>query len=195
MPLANRFKPLSLMSLSHAPHLPQVSRSAEPHHPALSLLTDLQQSPCVVARSSDGVEQTLHLMMRAGVRMVFVAGVDGALVGMVSAEDIQGERPVVRASSQQVLMRELTLADVMVPVGAWDVIDLGQVRTARLGDIAATLHEHNLRYLLVTQTKSGETFLRGLFSARRLEMAMRQPIQADMHSRTFAELESVLAHP
>ncbi len=194
MPLANRFKPLSLMSLSHAPNLPQVLRTAEPHHPALSLLTDLHQSPCVVARSSDGIEQTLHLMMRAGVRMVFVSGVDGALVGMVSAEDIQGERPVVRASSQQVLMHELTLADVMVPVGSWDVVDLGQIRTARLGDIAETLHEHNLRYLLVTQTKNGQTYLRGLFSARRLEMAMRQPIHADLHSRTFAELESVLAH-
>jgi hypothetical protein len=73
-------------------------------------------------------------------------------------------------------------------------VDLTQVRTARLGDIAETLHENNLRYLLVTQAKNGQTFLRGLFSARRLEMAMRQPIQPDLHSRTFAELESVLAH-
>ncbi|HET8870837.1 MAG TPA: CBS domain-containing protein [Aquabacterium sp.] len=194
MPQANRFKPLTLMSMAHAPHLPAVARTAEPHHPALSLLTDLQQSPCVVASHSDGIEATLHLMKRAGVRMVFVSGADGGLVGMVSAEDIQGERPVVRASSQHVPVSELTLSDVMVPVGAWDVVDLSQVRTARLGDIAATLQEHNLRYLLVTQTKNGQSYLRGLFSARRLEMAMRQPIQADMHSRTFAELESVLAH-
>lgn len=194
MPLANRFRPLPLQSLDQAPRLPTVSRTAEPHHPALSLLTDLQQSPCVMASHLDGIEPTLHLMQRAGVRMVFVSGADGALVGMVTAEDIQGERPVVRASSQHVPMRELTLSDVMVPVGAWEVVDLSQVRTARLGDIEATLHEHNLRYLLVTQTKNGETCLRGLFSARRLEMAMRKPIHADLHSRTFAELESVLAH-
>lgn len=194
MPLANRFKPLTLCALSQAPLLPQVARTAEPHHPALSLLTDLQQSACVVASHLDSLEQTVHLMMRAGVRMVFVSGVDGTLVGMISAEDVQGERPVVRASSNQMPVRELTLADVMVPVGAWDTVDMGQVRTARLGDVAATLQEHNLRYLLVTQTKNGQTYLRGLFSARRLEMAMRQPIQADLHSRSFAELESVLAH-
>ena len=125
--------------MAHAPHLPAVARTAEPHHPALSLLTDLQQSPCVVASHSDGIEATLHLMKRAGVRMVFVSGADGGLVGMVSAEDIQGERPVVRASSHHVPVSELTLSDVMVPVGAWDVVDLSQVRTARLGDIADVL--------------------------------------------------------
>ena len=90
MPLANRFRPLPLQSLDHAPSLPTVSRTAEPHHPALSLLTDLQQSPCVIASHQDGGGQTLHLMQRAGVRMVFVSGADGALVGMVTAEDIQG---------------------------------------------------------------------------------------------------------
>ena len=194
MPQANRFKPLPLSSLDRAPRLPQSNRTAEPHHPALSLLTDLQQSACVVASHLDGLEQTLHLMMRSGVRMAFVSGADGALVGMVSAEDIQGERPVLRASSQHVPHRELTLVDVMVPVSSWDVVDLSAVRTARLGDIAATMHEHNLRYLLVTQAKSGHTFLRGLFSARRLEMALGQTINGDAHSRSFAELESVLAH-
>jgi hypothetical protein len=89
---------------------------------------------------------------------------------------------------------ELTLADIMVPVTQWDAVDLAQVRTADLGDIVATLHEHNLRYLLVTQRKAGATVLRGLFSARRLEMAMSTSIEPDMHSRNFAELEQALAH-
>ena len=56
------------------------------------------------------------------------------------------------------------------------------------------MHQHGLRYLLVTQQKDGQTVLRGLFSARRLEMALNTTIEADMHSRSFAELEQVLAH-
>ncbi len=194
MPESHRFKPLPLSSMSTAPELPKVQRAALPHEPALSLLTDLHHSACVLASHSDGLDQTLHLMKRAGVRMVFVAGTDGALVGMVTAEDIQGERPVMRASSQKVPHHELTLSDVMVPVTHWDTVDLGIVRTARLGDVAATMHEHGLRYLLVTQKKNGKTTLRGLFSANRLEMAMNTTIESDLHSRTFAELEQVLAH-
>jgi ferric-dicitrate binding protein FerR (iron transport regulator) len=68
------------------------------------------------------------------------------------------------------------------------------VRTARLGDIVATMHEHGMRYLLVIQTKDAQTMLRGLFSASRLEQALGAPIHSDLHSRSFAELESVLAH-
>lgn len=194
MPLTSRFKPLPLSSMSTAPELPKVQRMALPHDPALSLLTDLHHSACVVAMAHDGLDETLHLMMRAGVRMVFVAGASGELAGMVTAEDLQGERPVVRATSGKVPHGELTLAEVMVPVTQWDTVDLATVRTARLGDVAETLHEHGLRYLLVTQNKLGKTVLRGLFSASRLEMAMNTTIEPGLHSRSFAELEMALAH-
>lgn len=194
MPQIHHFKPLPLSSMSTAPTLPMVQKVALPQDAALSLLTDLHHSACVVASYQDGLAQTMHLMMRAGVRMVFVSGADGALVGMVTAEDIMGERPVQRASSHLVPHHELTVADVMVPVTHWDTVELAQVRTARLGDIAATMHEHGLRYLLVTQHKQGQTMLRGMFSARRLEMAMNTTIEPDLHSRSFAELEQALAH-
>lgn len=194
MPPTHRFKPLPLTALSLVPELPRVQRTCLPHEPALSLLTDFHHSACVVASHRDDLSQTLHLMMRAGVRMVFVSDSDGKLVGMVTAEDIQGERPVVRASTQMVRHGELTLADVMMPISQWETADLTQVRTASLGDVAATMHEHGLRYLIVTQRKDGRTMLRGLFSAQRLEMALNTTIQPDLHSRSFAELEQALAH-
>ena len=194
MSQTHRFKSLPLSSMSTAPELPKAQRVAMAHEPALSLLTDLHHSACVVAHQQDGLDQTLHLMLRAGVRMAFVSGAHAELIGMVTAEDIQGERPVVRASSQLVAHKDLTVVDVMVPVTQWDTVDLSVVRTTRLGDIAETLHEHGLRYLLVTQQKHGKTMLRGMFSARRLEMAMNTTIEPDLHSRSFAELEMVLAH-
>lgn len=194
MPQRHGYKPLSVQALALAPSLPKVQRSAQPHDPALSLFTDLHHSPCVIASHRDGLDQTLHLMRRAGVRMVFVAGLDGQLVGMVTAEVLQGERPVVRASSHHVPHRELTVADIMVPITQWDTVDIAHVRVAHVGDIVATLREHNLRYLLVTQKKDGATVLRGLFSVSRLEQALNTTIEPDLHSRNFAELEMVLAH-
>lgn len=194
MPQRHGHKPLSVQTLSLAPSLPKVQRSAQLNDPALSLFTDLHRSPCVVASHRDGLDQTLHLMRRAGVRMVFVAGADGELVGMVTAENLQGERPVLRASAHQVHHHELTLSDIMVPVTQWETVDVAQVRVAHVGEIVATMREHNLRYLLVTQKKDGSTVLRGLFSASRLEQALNTMIEPDLHSRNFAELELVLAH-
>ena len=194
MPQRHGHKPLSVQALAMAPSLPKVQRSAQPHDPALSLFTDLHHSPCVIASHRDGLGQTLHVMRRAGVRMVFVAGADGELVGMVTAEVLQGERPVLRASAHHVPHHELTVADIMVPITQWDTVDIAHVRVAHVGDIVATLREHNLRYLLVTQKKDGATVLRGLFSANRLEQALNTTIEPDLHSRNFAELEMVLAH-
>ena len=194
MPQRHGYKPLSVQGLNLAPSLPRAQRSAQPHDPALGLFTDLHHSPCVVASHRDGLDATLHVMRRAGVRMVFVAGADGELVGMVTAEDIQGERPVQRASAHHVPHHELTVGDIMVPITQWDTVDIAHVRVAHVGDIVATLHEHNLRYLLVTQKKNGTTVLRGLFSASRLEQALNTVIEPDLHSRNFAELEQALAH-
>ena len=194
MPQRQGYKPLNVQALVLAPSLPKVQRSAQAHDPALGLFTDLHHSPCVIASHRDGLEQTLHLMRRAGVRMVFVAGADGDLVGMVTAEDLQGERPVQRASAHHVGHHELTVADIMVPITQWDTVDIAQVRVAHVGEIVATMREHNLRYLLVTQKKGGSTVLRGLFSASRLEQALNTTIEPDLHSRNFAELELVLAH-
>lgn len=194
MSLSTRFRALPLSSMTTAPELPKWQRLASPDDPALGLLTDLQHSPCVVAHQQDGLDQTLHLMLRAGVRMVFVSDAEGTLVGVVTADDIQGERPVVHASARQMSRHELTVADVMVPVTQWDTVDLSTVRNASLGDVAETMHQHDLRYLLVTQKKGGKTMLRGLFSATRLEMAMNTTIEPDLHSRSFAELGQVLSH-
>lgn len=189
---AQRFRPVPLSSLSQAPSLPQPRRTARLDDRALPLLTDVRFSPLVVASDRDGLDQTLHVMLRAGVRMAFVSGTHGELVGMVTADTLMGERPVLRALAHNVHRQELSLADVMTPLTYWEVADMQAVRHARVGDIVATLREHGLRYLLVTEVADGRTSLRGVFSAKRLEAALGEPIGADLHAHSFAELESVL---
>jgi hypothetical protein len=191
---SQRFQPVPLSSLTAAPSLPQFKRVSLPQDRALPLLTDLRFAPLVVASHRDGLDETLHVMMRAGVRMAFVSGVDGQLAGMVTAEVIMGERPVRLAMTAKVHHKELTLSDVMTPLTQWEVTDMQHIRTSRVGDIVATMREHGLRYLMVTEVVEGQTMLRGLFSAKRLEAALGQPIEADLHAHTFAELEAVLAH-
>ena len=80
----------------------------------------------------------------------------------------------------------------MTPVDQWPVISSAAAAHARVGDIVATLQEQSLRYLLVVDQQAGEPVLRGLFSARQLEAALGLEIGADLHSRSFAELEATL---
>lgn len=195
MSLPNRFQPLPLASLTEAPQLPQSHVQAALHDPAHKLFTDLQNSACVIAQHGDSLPDTLHVMLRAGTRMAFVAGSDGSVIGLVTASDLQGERPVQRALGDRLHHRELRTADVMLPVSHWQTIDMHELRSARVGDVVATLRASGQSYLLVTERlDDGHARLRGLFSLRRIELALGQAIEHDNHSRSFAELESVLAH-
>jgi hypothetical protein len=188
------FHVLPVVGVPVAPALPVGQPNARPEDPALSQMTDLRVAPCVVADHLDSLAQTLHVMARARVHMALVTGVDGALVGMVTRDDLHGERPVQLALADRVPHAELALERVMTPLAQWQVVAVAQVEHASLGDVVATLHAHSLRYLLVVAPGAGGPLLRGVFSARHLETALGLSIDADLHSRNFAELEASLAH-
>jgi len=191
--MPSTFHPLPLISLSAATRLHRSTTAAQLDDPALSQMTDLRQGPCVVADHLDGLDETLHVMLRAQVHMAFVAGVGGEIIGMVGREDLQGEKPVQRALADHVHHEELALDHVMAPTTAWQVVTYSQLAHTRLGDLVATLREHGLRYLVVVDGQGQGVTLRGVFSARRLEAALGVSLLADLHSRNFAELEATLA--
>jgi hypothetical protein len=194
MSLTATFHSLPLMGLSSAPALPRPRAHAEPEDPALSQMTDLRSAACVVADPLDSLAQTLHVMQRARVHMALVTGVDGRMIGMVSRDDLHGERPVQRALADGIAYPDLPLERLMTPLSQWLVVSIDSIEHASLGDVVATLRNHSLRYLLVVAHEGDQPMLRGLFSARHLEAVLDTAIEADLHSRNFAELEALLAH-
>lgn len=194
MPSLTEFQHLPLTEVSGLPQLPVPGEAASLTDPAISQMTDLRLAPCVKVDHRDSIPQTQHVMQRAGVRMAFVTGIAGELIGLVTADDLQGERPLQRAMADHIGIDELTLDQVMTPRAQWRVVDAWQVEHSRLGNLAATMREHGLRYLLVADRTNGSTVIRGLYSARRLEHALGLDLGNGPRSRSFAELEAALMH-
>ena len=165
--------------------------------PALAVYSDLRSGPCVVVPPGDGLPETLALMLRAGVRMAFVGeavqGV-GSTVGVITAGDLQSERPVVRALQAGQRHQDLRVGDVMTPLAEWPLVDFSALARARVGDVVETLRAHGRPYLLVVDCSGGPPRLRGLFSASRVGRALGMPLADDLKSRSFAELEVALHH-
>jgi hypothetical protein len=194
MPIQSRFMPLATTSLARPPRKPETTCRATLSDRALSVFTDLRYSAIVTADHLDRLGETAELLLKSGVHMGFVSDVHGRIVGMVSAEQLGGERPLQRAMAANVRHDELTLEDLMAPLSDWAVIDAGELAHARVGDIVETLHATGQRYLFVTEKlEDGEIALRGLFSARRIEEALEAAIDSDGHAHSFAELGSLLA--
>lgn len=164
---------------------------------ALKVYTDLRSGPCVIVPANDGLDETLRLMLRAGVRMAFVGDAAegiGSVQGLITAGDLQGERPVLRALAAGVPHDDLRVADVMSAIADWPLVELAAVSKARVGDIVATLQAQGRGYLLVGECIDGQWRLRGLFSASRVGQALGTSLAEDLKSRSFAELEAALAH-
>ena len=167
--------------------------------PALAVMTDLRVAPSVVVPSSEALEDSRRLMQHAGVRMAFVIEAGGDVIGLATATDLQGERPMLVAVGRHVAQRELCVADVMTPVAAWTTIDVVRLADARVGDIVETFRRAGDRYLIATESLADSdapprTVVRGVFSANRVERALGHSIDIEVRPRSFADLASALAH-
>jgi CBS domain-containing protein len=188
------FHPLPLTPLNEAPTLTHSQARATLRDPAQVLYTDFGHAACVTVDHMDTLDVTLHTMVSAHVHMAFVVDAREQVIGLITTQDLQGERPLQRAMADHIHFDELTLDHLMTPLNQWQVLHRAALHRARVGDVVATLQEHSLRYLVVVDELDGHTVLHGMFSARQMESALDMPISANLHSRNFAELEAALGH-
>ena len=163
--------------------------------PALDVMTDLTRVAAAVVSPGTSIDDAARFMMRRGVRMLLVLDGEEVLVGLVTATDIMGERPVTLAQERGLRHSEILVGDVMTPAQRLDAFGLDQVRAARVGNVVASLQQHRRHHALVTQADGrGGLEVRGLFSlsqiARQVGTALALPEAAD----SFAEIEAALAH-
>jgi len=163
--------------------------------PAIEAMTDLRQ----VAAATIGVGATLaqatQLMIARGVRLLIVVGANRAIEGLISASDTMSERPITLLRERGGRHGELTVADLMTPRAAIDVLDIATVLRAEVGHVIATLKEAGRQHALVLEKDqlTGEHVVRGIFSATQIGRQLGVPIHGFEVAHTFAEIEAGLA--
>lgn len=163
--------------------------------PAIDAMTDLRQVAAATIRADATIEQANRTMIARGVRLLLVVDVTGTVMGLISARDIVGEKPVNLLHETRGKHRELTVAELMVRPGAIDVLDIEVVRHAEVGHIIATLKDVGRQHALVVDRDplTHEEFVRGIFSATQIGRQLGMPIATFEFAHTFAEIEAELA--
>ena len=163
-----------------------------PDSPALQAMTDLTRVRPVTIGPQAPVPQAHQRMLAAGVRLLLVVDARERLLGLVTAEDVLGERPLQVASRRRVPVDEVQVAEIMTPREALEVLDLETVRQARVGDVVATLRRLGRQHVVVVEAAPEGPRVRGLFSATQIGRQLGVPIHLGDMARTFAELEAAL---
>ena len=164
--------------------------------PAIEAMTDFARIN-VVAISGDAlVDDANARMISRGVRLLMVVGKDDAVLGLITARDILGEKPMQIVQARGIKRDELTVSDLMTPVESIDTLYLSEVLNARVADILAALKKVGRQHILVEDNDpaTGLPRVRGLFSATHIGRLLGVPVLGFDLPRTFAEIEAALAN-
>ena len=162
--------------------------------PALQVMTDLKAVTAVIVLSGDALDEAHRRMIQRGVRLLLVVDQDRRVVGVITATDILGEKPMRVIAQRGVRREELLVRDVMSSQETLEVLDLAAVRTARVGHVVATLKRSGRQHALVVERDAdGRHSVRGLFSATQIARQLGVAIPTSEIARTFSEIEAQLA--
>jgi CBS domain-containing protein len=163
--------------------------------PAVNVMTDLERVSAVLIRPSDNIDEANRRMIQRGVRLLLVVDENRKVLGIITATDILGEKPLQVITERGCRRQDIEVRDIMTPQRRLEVLNMADVRTAKVGHIVATLKKSGRQHAVVMQTdRSGKHMVRGLFSATQIARQLGVTIQTSEVARTFSEIEALLAH-
>jgi CBS domain-containing protein len=161
--------------------------------PAVEVMTDLTRVTAVIILAGDSVDEAHRRMIQRGVRLLLVVDQDRKVHGVITANDVLGEKPVQAAVQRGVARSEIQVRDVMTPRSNLQVLQMRDVSASTVGHIVATLKAAGRQHTLVVDrdAKSGQRVC-GIFSATQIARQLGVAITTDAVARTFADIEATL---
>jgi CBS-domain-containing membrane protein len=161
---------------------------------AVNVMTDLKQVSAVLIRPGDGVDEANQRMIQHGVRLLLVVDENRKVVGIITATDVLGEKPLQVIAEHGCRREDVRVRDIMTPTHRLEVLHMNDVRSAKVGHIVATLKLAGRQHAVVVEIDhDGKQAIRGLFSATQIARQLGVAIQASEIARTFSEIEAQLA--
>jgi CBS domain-containing protein len=163
--------------------------------PAVDVMTDLTRITAVIILPGDTVDEAHRRMIQRGVRLLLVVDADRRVHGIVTANDVLGEKPVKTAVQQGIHRSDVQVRDIMTPRVELEALELREVQATTVGHIVATLKAAGRQHtLVVDQDAKGRQRVRGVFSATQIARQLGVVITTEAVARTFADIEASLGH-
>jgi CBS domain-containing protein len=168
-------------------------------------MTDLTRVAPATIRPQAPLAGANQFMITRGVRLLLVVDDAENILGVITATDLLGERPMLVATQRGLRRDELTVADIMTPAQQVEVISLEEVQGARVGHVLATLRHAGRQHALVVDedvtpakrppfdAPTRRTMVRGIFSISQIARQLGVPYVAGAEiARTFSEIEAAI---
>lgn len=162
--------------------------------PAIDVMTDFTKVSAMTIGPCGSIEDANQRMIASGVRLLFVADRNNTIIGIITATDILGEKPMKYLQKVGGGKREdIFVRDIMTPQDHIDVLCMPDVEKANVGDIVETMKRVGRQHALVVERSADDRqIVRGLFSTKQIGKQLGITIELNEVAQTFAALNEVL---
>jgi len=164
--------------------------------PALAIMTDLRQIPAATIDLEAPLDAANRFMIRRGVRLLLATDDDRQVLGLITSDDILGEKPVQFGLERGVKRQDIHVRDIMTPCEQLEALLYADLVQSEVGHVVATLKHSGRQHALVIDSSSdGEVqTVRGIFSASQIARQLGVAVQTTEVAQTFAEIGAALGH-
>ena len=162
------------------------------HDPATWVMTDLHTVSVVSVRTQTPVDKANARMIRYAVRMLVVLDDHEQVAGLLTANDVLGEKPMRFMQEMGIGHGGIKVSDIMTPQREIEVLDIHSVLTAKVGDIVASLKKGMRQHALVVELDgNGKQAVCGLFSLTQIARQLGVETRSFDIARLFTEIDAI----
>jgi CBS-domain-containing membrane protein len=161
--------------------------------PASVVMTDFKIVTAYTIFPLETIEDARAKMIHRGVRMLLAVDDQNHILGLITATDLTGEKPMQIVQTQGIRHADVMVKDIMTPREKLEVLNVDDLTGAHVGEVVATLKAHGRQHALVVEKGSdGAQILRGMFSTTQISRQLGAAVETAGVARTFAELGAEL---
>lgn len=160
---------------------------------ATDVMTDFTKVSAITMGPCATLEAAEQRMIASGVRMLLVTDQSNSILGIITATDLQGDRPVKYLQEVGGKREDIYLRDIMTPADRLEVLYMVDIENARVGHIVETMKRVGRQHALVIDLdENKKQVVRGIFSTKQISKQLGINIDPTEVAKTFAELEAAL---
>ncbi len=161
--------------------------------PAIDVMTDFTKVAAITMTPFASLDEAEQRMIASGVRLLLVTDQANSILGVLTANDLLGDRPVKYLQEVGGKRSDIELRDIMTSSDQIQVLYMVDVENAKVGDIIETMKKVGRQHAMVVDLDEEKNqVVRGLFSTTQIGRQLGVTIEPTGIAKSFAELEAAL---
>lgn len=150
--------------------------------PAVDVMTDFSKVVPVTIDAHAGLHEALEKMKAHGIRLLLVTGENETVVGVITAYDIQSEKPTRYGHDNDIPVNDIETGMIMTPIASTPALDYAAVKQALVRHVIETMKDLDRPHTLVIEDNNATQHIRGVFSTSRISKLLGRPVYRPLHA-------------